>query len=57
MTVDDRLAGVLAASDTLRPEIPAALAELKRLGLTRIELLTGDQTASIPELVLPTPRP
>ncbi|MEV5011459.1 cation-translocating P-type ATPase [Streptomyces sp. NPDC055692] len=42
VTVDDRLAGVLAASDTLRPEIPAALAELKKLGLTRIELLTGD---------------
>ena len=34
--------GVLAAADTLRPEAPAALATLKRLGLRRIELLTGD---------------
>ena len=36
------LAGILAASDTLRPETPAALAELKRLGVRKIELLTGD---------------
>ena len=36
--------GVLAAADTMRPEIPAALAELRRLGLHHIELLTGDHT-------------
>ncbi len=36
------LAGILAAADTLRPETPAALAELKRLGVRKIELLTGD---------------
>ncbi|PKN98471.1 MAG: ATPase P [Chloroflexi bacterium HGW-Chloroflexi-4] len=40
--VNQELAGILAASDTLRPETPAALAELKRLGVRRIELLTGD---------------
>ena len=40
--VDQELAGILAASDTLRPETPAALAELKRLGVRKIELLTGD---------------
>ena len=34
--------GVLAASDTLRPEVPAALAELRSLGVRTIELLTGD---------------
>ncbi len=39
---DQELAGILAASDTLRPETPAALAELKRLGVRKIELLTGD---------------
>lgn len=36
------LAGVLAAADALRPEVPAALAELRQLGVKHIELLTGD---------------
>jgi len=35
-------AGLLAAADTLRPEVPAALADLRALGLKHIELLTGD---------------
>lgn len=39
---NQELAGILAVSDTLRPETPAALAELKRLGVRKIELLTGD---------------
>ena len=45
---DQQLVGVLAASDTLRPEVPAALAEARSLGIRHIELLTGDneQTAS-----------
>lgn len=45
---DQRLVGILAASDTLRPEVPAALAEVRSLGIRHIELLTGDneQTAS-----------
>ncbi len=34
--------GILAAADTLRPEVPAALAAVRALGVTRIELLTGD---------------
>lgn len=34
--------GILAASDTLRAEVPQALADVQRLGITRIELLTGD---------------
>jgi Cu+-exporting ATPase len=42
VTADANLIGVLAAADTLRPEIPAAIAELRHLGLHRIELLTGD---------------
>ncbi|MGH8887732.1 MAG: heavy metal translocating P-type ATPase [Egibacteraceae bacterium] len=42
VTAADALVGVLAAADTLRPEIPGALAELRALGLQRIELLTGD---------------
>lgn len=35
-------AAILAAADTLRPEVPAALAELRALGIKRVELLTGD---------------
>lgn len=42
VSVDGRLAGILAAADTLRPEVPAALAKLRTLGVRRIELLTGD---------------
>lgn len=34
--------GVLAAADTLRPEVPAALAQVRALGVAHIELLTGD---------------
>lgn len=42
VTADDVPLGILAASDTLRPEVPAALAALRALGLRHIELLTGD---------------
>ncbi len=38
----NELVGVLAASDTLRPEVPAALARCRALGVRRVELLTGD---------------
>ncbi|MCX7860996.1 MAG: cation-translocating P-type ATPase, partial [Chloroflexus sp.] len=33
---------LIAAADTLRPEAPAAIAELRALGIRHIELLTGD---------------
>jgi Cu+-exporting ATPase len=39
---DGKHVGILAAADTLRPEVPEALATLRRLGIQRIELLTGD---------------
>ena len=39
---DDRPIGIIAAADTPRPEVPAALAALRALGLRRVELLTGD---------------
>ncbi len=42
LTRDDELAGVLAAADTLRPEVPAALAAVRTLGVRQVELLTGD---------------
>ncbi|HLA06915.1 MAG TPA: HAD-IC family P-type ATPase, partial [Anaerolineales bacterium] len=45
---NNKLVGVLAATDTLRPEVPSALAEVRSLGIRHIELLTGDneRTAS-----------
>lgn len=43
---DGKLIGLLAASDTLRPEVPAALARLRQLGIKHIELLTGDTERS-----------
>ncbi len=42
LACDGEPAAILAAADTLRPEVPAALAELRALGVRRIELLTGD---------------
>jgi Cd2+/Zn2+-exporting ATPase/Cu+-exporting ATPase len=42
VNVDGRPAGVLALSDSLRPEVQAALAQVRKLGITQIELLTGD---------------
>lgn len=45
---DNQLVGILAASDTLRSEVPSSLAELHTLGVKHVELLTGDneRTAS-----------
>ncbi len=42
LALNNELAGVIAAADTLRSEVPAALAELRTLGIRQIELLTGD---------------
>ncbi|MGH2524359.1 MAG: heavy metal translocating P-type ATPase, partial [Anaerolineales bacterium] len=39
---DNELIGMLAAADTVRPEAPQALAEVRALGVREIELLTGD---------------
>ncbi|MBI3241134.1 MAG: cadmium-translocating P-type ATPase [Chloroflexi bacterium] len=45
---DDQLIGVIAAADTLRSEVPGALADLRKLGVKHVALLTGDneRTAS-----------
>lgn len=43
---DEQLVGILAASDSLRLEIPAALKAVKALGIRQIELLTGDNERS-----------
>ncbi|MCC7209836.1 MAG: cadmium-translocating P-type ATPase [Anaerolineae bacterium] len=42
VAVNDRLAGAVAAADTLRPEVPAAIRTLRAEGIRHIELLTGD---------------
>lgn len=42
VTLDGQPAGVLAAADTLRPEVPAAFARVRGLGIRHILLLTGD---------------
>lgn len=42
VSVDGEPAGILAASDTVRAEVPEALNSVKGLGVKRIELLTGD---------------
>lgn len=43
---DDELVAVLGAADTLRPDVPEALALVRALGVHRIELLTGDNERS-----------
>lgn len=42
MAIDGVLAAVLAAADTLRPEVPAALDAVRGLKVRHVELLTGD---------------
>lgn len=39
---DDRVIGILAVSDPLRPTAPAAIRELHALGLTSLTMLSGD---------------
>jgi len=40
--IGDRVAGVLALADTLREETPAALKQLRDMGVANIIMLTGD---------------
>ena len=50
---DGEPVGVLAAADTLRPEVPDAIASLRALGLVHIELLTGDHEGAASSLATP----
>ncbi len=45
------ITGLLAAADTLRPEVPRAIAALQELGIRNVELLTGDNERTAAELV------
>ena len=42
LAIDGRPSGIIAAMDTVRPEVGAAIEEIRKLGISRIELLTGD---------------
>ena len=42
VAVNGELAGLLGASDTLRPEVPQAIDAIRSLGVQHVELLTGD---------------
>jgi Cd2+/Zn2+-exporting ATPase/Cu+-exporting ATPase len=46
VTRDEELIGILAATDTPRPEVPQALKALRTLGIKHIELLTGDNEST-----------
>ncbi len=50
ISVDGLPAGLLAARDTLRPDVPAALKSLRSLGIHHIELLSGDQRQAVSSL-------
>lgn len=52
VAVQDELVGVLTASDTMRPEVPEALKQLRALGVKKIELLTGDNERTASALAL-----
>lgn len=49
LEVDGRAEAVLAAADVLRPEVPEALRQIRKLGIKHIELLTGDNEATAKE--------
>ncbi|HEX6271178.1 MAG TPA: cation-translocating P-type ATPase [Anaerolineales bacterium] len=48
LSYNKEIAGILVAADTIRPEVPASIRELRTFDLKHIELLTGDneRTAS-----------
>lgn len=53
VAVDGELAGILAAMDTVRPEVAKALDEVRKLGIGRIELLTGDHKRTAAAIAKP----
>jgi Cd2+/Zn2+-exporting ATPase/Cu+-exporting ATPase len=48
LSYNNEISGILAAEDTIRPEVPESIRELYTFGFKQIELLTGDneRTAS-----------
>jgi Cd2+/Zn2+-exporting ATPase/Cu+-exporting ATPase len=46
VAVNGRLEGVLAAADTMRPDVNQAMAQVRKYGIRKIELLTGDHSSA-----------
>ena len=42
VAIDGRLAGVIEYADEIRPELPAVLRQLRKMGIRRLVLLSGD---------------
>ena len=42
VAVDSKIAGIIAVADVLRDEVPLSVEELKKIGIKRLILLTGD---------------
>jgi Cd2+/Zn2+-exporting ATPase/Cu+-exporting ATPase len=53
VAVDERVVGLLAVADSPRPEVPQALAALRRLGIEGFLLLTGDNERTTRALAQP----
>jgi Cu+-exporting ATPase len=51
VSLDGEPMGLLAAADTLRPEVPQAIQAVRALGVHTIELLTGDNPATAAALI------
>jgi len=51
VSLDGEPIGLLAAADTLRPEVPQAIQAVRALGVHTVELLTGDNPATAAALV------
>lgn len=44
VAIDNKYAGFITFTDTMRPEAPATMTQLKTLGVNRLVMLTGDQS-------------
>jgi Cd2+/Zn2+-exporting ATPase/Cu+-exporting ATPase len=49
MQMDGKIIGGLVAEDTIRQEVPLAIKKLQQMGISTIELLTGDNESSAAE--------
>jgi heavy metal translocating P-type ATPase len=47
VTVDGMAAGIVEYEDRIRPEAPAALAALRELGISRMQVLSGDSQENV----------
>jgi Cd2+/Zn2+-exporting ATPase/Cu+-exporting ATPase len=50
VAIDGQFAGALAAADTQRAEVPQAILALRQMGISKIEVLTGDHPGAATSL-------